>query len=131
VKQEVGMAMMKEIRVTRAKRMAAYDDQIDGVKMLEDLTDALSNALAVITAFHPPDIRRGINFYDEVERFEIDLIRQALRLTSGNQRRAARLLALKTTTLNYKIKLYGIELSGRVEFRAIRQAERTESTVLS
>ena len=54
--------------------------------------------------------RAGINgdFYEEVQRYEIDLIRGALQRTHGNQRRAARLLGMKPTTLNCKIKKYGI-----------------------
>ncbi len=54
------------------------------------------------------DIARGVNFYDEVKRFEIDLIRRALDQTSGHQSRAARLLGLNATTLNSKIKSYNI-----------------------
>ncbi len=54
------------------------------------------------------DLSRGINFYDEVRRFEIDLIRRALDQTGGHQSRAARLLGLNATTLNSKIKTYNI-----------------------
>ena len=54
------------------------------------------------------DIGRGVNFYDEVKRFEIDLIRRALDQTGGHQSRAARLLGLNATTLNSKIKTYNI-----------------------
>ncbi len=55
------------------------------------------------------DIARGVNFYDEVRRFEIDLIRRALDQTNGHQSRAARLLGLNATTLNSKIKAYNIQ----------------------
>jgi DNA-binding NtrC family response regulator len=58
----------------------------------------------------PMDIGRGVNFYDEVRRFEIDLIRRALEQTSGHQSRAARLLGMNATTLNSKIKTYNINL---------------------
>ncbi len=54
------------------------------------------------------DIARGVNFYEEVKRFEIDLIRRALEQTAGHQSRAAQLLGLNATTLNSKIKSYGI-----------------------
>jgi len=54
------------------------------------------------------DIARGVNFYDEVKRFEIDLIRRALDQTAGHQSRAAQLLGLNATTLNSKIKAYNI-----------------------
>jgi DNA-binding NtrC family response regulator len=56
------------------------------------------------------DVGRGINFYDEVRRFEIDLIRRALDQTGGHQSRAARLLGMNPTTLNSKIKTYNINL---------------------
>ena len=55
------------------------------------------------------DIARGVNFYDEVKRFEIDLIRRALEQTGGHQSRAARLLGLNATTLNSKLKTYQIK----------------------
>jgi DNA-binding NtrC family response regulator len=54
-------------------------------------------------------VSEGIDFYDEVQRFETGLIRMALDQTHGHQARAARLLHIKPTTLNSKIKLYGIE----------------------
>ena len=47
-----------------------------------------------------------IDFFEEVRRFEIRLIQRALSLAEGNQVRAARLLGLGNTTLNYKIKSY-------------------------
>jgi DNA-binding NtrC family response regulator len=52
----------------------------------------------------------GISFYDEVSKFEINLIKQALEITGGNQSRAARLLGMNTTTLNSKIKAYNIAI---------------------
>lgn len=54
------------------------------------------------------DLSRGVNFYDEVKKFEIDLLRRALEQTGGHQSRAARLLGLNATTLNSKIKTYNI-----------------------
>jgi DNA-binding NtrC family response regulator len=55
------------------------------------------------------NLAEGIDFYGEVERFESGLIRLALDQTGGHQARAARLLHIKPTTLNSKIKAYGIE----------------------
>ncbi len=54
------------------------------------------------------DIARGVNFYEEVKRFEIDLIMRALEQTRGHQSRAARLLGLNATTLNSKLKSYNL-----------------------
>lgn len=50
----------------------------------------------------------GIDFYHEIERYEIELIKSALNHCGGNQTQAARLLQMKSTTLNAKMKHYGI-----------------------
>ncbi|HEU4870373.1 MAG TPA: helix-turn-helix domain-containing protein [Pyrinomonadaceae bacterium] len=50
----------------------------------------------------------GIDFYREVERYEIELIKSALSRCGGNQTQAARLLRMKSTTLNAKMKHYGL-----------------------
>src|ERR1044072_975578 len=55
------------------------------------------------------DMGRGIDFYDEVSRFESNLIRRALEQTGGNQKRAADLLGIKKTTINAMIRRYGIK----------------------
>ncbi|HSO74154.1 MAG TPA: sigma-54 dependent transcriptional regulator [Blastocatellia bacterium] len=54
------------------------------------------------------DLSEGISFYDEVNRFQIELIRRALQITGGHQSRAAKLLRMNTTTLNSKIRYYNI-----------------------
>jgi DNA-binding NtrC family response regulator len=59
--------------------------------------------------FEAMNFSDGVDFYDEVQRFETGLIRLALDQTGGHQARAARLLNIRPTTLNSKIKLYGIE----------------------
>lgn len=89
------------------------------VQRLLDLTDALlreTETLARDKAFTDEsnrirslNVAEGIDFYREVERFETGLIRLALDQTGGHQARAAQLLRIKPTTLNSKIKLYGIE----------------------
>jgi transcriptional regulator with GAF, ATPase, and Fis domain len=54
---------------------------------------------------HPP---QKFGLQEEVQRYEIELIKSALQRTRGNQRRAAKLLGVKVTTLNCKIKRFGI-----------------------
>lgn len=49
-----------------------------------------------------------ISFSDEVQRFEAEIIRSALLITGGRQRRAAHLLNMSKTALNAKIKRYKI-----------------------
>ncbi|MBC7929496.1 MAG: hypothetical protein H7Z38_02915 [Rubrivivax sp.] len=56
------------------------------------------------------DEKRGVDFYEEVTKFEVELIRQALAHTGGNQRAAARLLGMKTTTLYTKVKSYKLDI---------------------
>lgn len=47
----------------------------------------------------------------EVEKFEADMIRHALAITGGHQLRAAHILGIKPTTLNNKIKRFGIYIT--------------------
>jgi len=58
-------------------------------------------------------VNRSGSLQSQVERFEIDLIRQALHRCGGNQARAARLLGVKHTTLNAKVRRYKIPLIAR------------------
>jgi transcriptional regulator with GAF, ATPase, and Fis domain len=53
----------------------------------------------------------SLRLYDEVRRFEVNLIKSALSRTGGSQTQAARLLGVKLTTLNSKIKRYHIEFT--------------------
>lgn len=50
-----------------------------------------------------------MNLRAEVQRFEAEVIRSALARTGGRQRPAARLLGMKATTLNTKVRRYHIE----------------------
>lgn len=69
------------------------------LKELESLTNSQSE----------PDRKLGLQ--EEVQRYEIELICDALHKTRGNQRQAAKLLGVKVTTLNCKIKRYGIDVT--------------------
>ena len=75
---------------------------------LRETVLALLDEVESLAISRPVDIKRGARFSDEVRQFEVSLIRTALGRTSGSQTRAARLLGLKPTTLNAKIKRYGI-----------------------
>jgi hypothetical protein len=86
------------------------------LRVLRDAARSLSRAMRAVrslelsSAAAVPDVGRGVNFFDEVRRFEILLIERALLHSGGSQVRAASLLGLKTTTLNSKIKGYNINL---------------------
>jgi DNA-binding NtrC family response regulator len=93
----------------------------DRIRRVVELADALLVEAATLardkafteeaTRLRPLDILGGINFYDEVQRFETHLIKMALAETGGNQSQAAKLLGIKATTLNSKIKLFNIEVN--------------------
>jgi len=101
-------------------RLAPVEERSNGrVRRLVDLASSLKREAQVLArdkAFVAEssnlkglDLARGIDFYSEVQRFETALIKLALEQSRGNQAQAARLLGLRATTLNSKIKLYGIE----------------------
>lgn len=77
-------------------------------QVLKDLALALLSEVQTLGDNQAMEAGGGIDFYDEVRRFEIELIQRALKKTGGHQMRAARLLNVKVTTLNSKIKRYHI-----------------------
>ncbi len=110
--------MSEPVRLKLAERRAR--DRIQRVVELADALLAEAETLArdrdfteEATRLKPLDILGGIDFYDEVQRFETHLIKMALAETGGNQSRAAKLLGIKATTLNSKIKLFKIELNAQ------------------
>ena len=90
-------------------------ERVDGRIRLYRASELLTDLLAALTAAaealeserESPDFQ-DTDFYEAVRSFEISLIQRALRSTSGNQARAARLLHLRQTTLHGKIKQYKI-----------------------
>jgi DNA-binding NtrC family response regulator len=92
---------------TEDKMLAPAGSRIRNVK---ELTLRLLREVQSIGEVHQLSLDKGLDFYEAVTRFEIDLIKLALLQTGGHQRQAARLLNLKVTTLNSKIKHYQISL---------------------
>ena len=91
-------------RVTNDSEVGHNVDQLVVLaKALANEVETLKSELATDKSHNKP-----INFYDEVERYEIELIRRALDQSGGNQSKAAKLLHLKSTTLNAKLKHYGL-----------------------
>jgi transcriptional regulator with GAF, ATPase, and Fis domain len=85
------------------------DQNVDArLNTLRETVLQLLDEVESLAISRPVDIRHGACFSDEVRQFEVSLIRTALGRTSGSQTRAAKLLGLKPTTLNAKIKRYGI-----------------------
>ena len=94
---------------TQQVEQAPVDGTVDArLNTLRETVLQLLDEVESLAISRPVDIKRGARFSDEVRQFEVSLIRTALGRTSGSQTRAARLLGLKPTTLNAKIKRYGI-----------------------
>jgi transcriptional regulator with GAF, ATPase, and Fis domain len=77
------------------------------IQAIGELINALLTQLDLLQhepAYSDDDPR--LNLRDEVRRFEINLIQRALTRTHGSQVEAARVLGLKATTLNAKMKRY-------------------------
>ncbi len=72
------------------------------------LTGALATAVEDLALADLPKLDDDAGFYDQVRHFEISLIKRALSRAQGSQVKAARLLKMRVTTLNTKIKSYEI-----------------------
>jgi transcriptional regulator with GAF, ATPase, and Fis domain len=96
------------------------------IETLREITLSLLTELDSLGSLTAPKStpERSLNLDDEVKRFEIDLIRAALIKTRGNQALAARLLGVKHTTLNSKIKRYQIRPSRRNASSPVPGAEQ-------
>jgi transcriptional regulator with GAF, ATPase, and Fis domain len=76
--------------------------------LLRDLALTLLRQLELLETKPETTTHEVSTLQDEVRRFEIDLINDALCRTHGHQHKAAQLLGIKPTTLNSKIKRYHI-----------------------
>ncbi len=87
------------------------DASLNGkIEILKDAALTLLDEIDALTNTHSISIRHGIKLDEEVQRFERDLIQQALERTGWHQTRAARLLGVNLTTLHYKIKRHQIRV---------------------
>ena len=89
------------------KRSRPVDCRLSSLKVL---AVTLLNEIEALENSTADDVSE-LNLQTEVRRFEAELIRNALVKTGGRQRRAARLLGMKVTTLNTKIRRYKIEIA--------------------
>ncbi len=76
---------------------------------IEDLPANLRQTASIRESAAPPKVpEAGLSFHSVVDRFEADLILQALEHTHWNKNQAAKLLGLNRTTLLEKIKKKGL-----------------------
>lgn len=88
---------------------SAQEEQLESIKSVTNLLlrkiEALENALPDVSL---QPFRKGVNLDEIVNLFEKSLIKNALKETNWNQKRAAQMLGVKQTTLNAKIKRHQI-----------------------
>ena len=84
----------------------------DRISTLRQTVLQLLQEVESLTVAAPVGLKAGARLDEEVKQFEMNLIRTALGRTAGSQTRAAKLLGLKLTTLNAKIKRYHITPTG-------------------
>ena len=112
VKKEQDPGLRQRIHVLATLAIGLLKEVEDMGSAVTKVTTNRSRPLRSLDAC--ASVLRGqpIDFYKEVERYEIDLIKKALRHTGGSQRRAAQLLNLRASTLNAKLKNYRIDILG-------------------
>ena len=98
-----GLSSLKGAQASIVLREAALDQRLDA---LREAALKVLNEVDALGSTHPRQSSHNLRLEDEVKQFEMDLIRIALDRTGGNQTQAARLLGVKLTTLNTKIKKY-------------------------
>jgi DNA-binding NtrC family response regulator len=86
------------------------DVEIHNLNSLREAALTLLREVESLASRQPQNDHK-LGLQEQVQRYETELIREALQRTHGNQRRAARLLGVKVTTLNCKIKRLGIQLA--------------------
>lgn len=108
------MKVLKYINDATAQSTSELEQRVQQLtllaKALASEIETLQTELAIDRDFDKQIVldNDGIDFYVEVERYEIELIKSALSRCGGNQTQAARLLHMKSTTLNAKMKHYGL-----------------------
>ena len=93
------------------------------VEALKGLVLALLHQVESLSESPPLRESSGLDFSEEVQRFEAELIRNALIRTGGRQRQAARLLNMKPTTLHSRIKRYRLNANELVKTAAAQRRQ--------
>jgi transcriptional regulator with GAF, ATPase, and Fis domain len=87
----------------------------DQLHSLKQLAGELQRQLESFKPPLTPAADGNLDFYIEVQQFEVALIKQALRAAGGHQKKAAELLNLNGTTLNAMIKRYRIKVDSLLD----------------
>ncbi len=106
---ETNMKTDHGVASANAQTVIGLVPQFIRMAAVQDLAKTLLTEIKGIGELTELNLADGINFKAEVRRYETELIRLALRLTGNHQLRAARMLGIKPTTLNAKIKRLDIQ----------------------
>ena len=82
------------------------------IGIVKQLLNKLLSELETVNENERVNLDENFNLYEQMKNFEMDIIRQALFLTDNNQRLAAQMLGINYTTLNAKMKRFGIGCRG-------------------
>ena len=82
------------------------------IGIVKQLLNKLLSELETVNENERVTLDDNFNLYEQMKNFEMDIIRQALFLTDNNQRLAAQMLGINYTTLNAKMKRFGIGMKG-------------------
>lgn len=108
----------KDDSVSHEAPPRASDTALRNLNSLREAALTVLREVDLLTS-RQPNHEQKLGLQEEVQRYEIELIRSALQRTRGNQRRAARLLGVKVTTLNCKIKRFGISIDDEPDMSVV------------
>ncbi len=98
---------LTEIETKLSVLRDALSSLSEAVSLLQSMKTVETNLL--LNHFETNFPENGVVFQSAVKRYEVSLVKQALRASNGNQTRAAKLLKLKLSTLNAIIKRNNIK----------------------
>lgn len=99
------LALLESLSETETEEALAFKRKLE---VLKEVALSLLEEVEALEHVRSINIRRGINLYEEMRTFEINLIQTALERTGGHQTRAAQLLGVNLTTLHNKLKRLNI-----------------------
>ncbi len=102
------MNLGRELNTGNFERESFNRSNSPRMSRLEQLLRKLQEELAAVNEAAQAEFSGNYDLHQQTKNFEIDMIRHALFLTNNNQQRAAQMLGIKYTTLNAKVKRYGI-----------------------
>src|ERR1044071_7899660 len=91
------------------------------INTLREAAQTLLREVESLASQQEPPTTQRLGLQEEMQRYESELIRDALQRTRGNQRRAAKLLGVKVTTLNCKIKRLGLQQHASQDLQDLKQ----------